>query len=117
MESPAHCIPLDLTNLDGRVGHLPGKCYDAADSAAYTITRRRPSAVCVGGVVRMLTPVECERLMGLPDGHTAVAWHGRDAAHCPRWSRYRAIGNSMNVNVMAWIGERIDAVEREKANG
>ena len=110
------CIPLDLTNLDGRTRHLPGKCYDADMTAAYTITRRRPSGVCVGGVVRMLTPVECERAMGLPDGYTAVAWHGRDAGNCPDWSRYRALGNSMCVNVMAWIGRRIDAVER-RASG
>ena len=104
---PRTCIPLDLTNLDGRERHLPGKCFDAANTAAYTITRRRPSGVCVDGVARMLTPEECERAFGLPVGHTRIAWHGRDAAHCPRWSRYRALGNSMCVNVMAWIGERI----------
>lgn len=108
------CIPLDLTNLDGRTRHLLGKCYDDSQSAAYTITRRRPSGVCADGVARMLTPVECERAMGLPDGYTAIAWHGRDAAHCPRWSRYRALGNSMSVNVMAWVGERIAAVEAGK---
>ena len=117
VKSPRKAIPLDLTNLDGRALHLPGKCYDGEDTAAYTITRRRPSAIYVNGTVRMLTPVECERAMGLPDGWTAIAWHGRDAAHCPKWSRYRALGNAMNVNVMAWIGERIDAVEKEKTNG
>lgn len=107
------CLPLDLTNLDGRTKHLPGKCYDADMTAAYTITRRRPSGVCVGGVVRMLTPVECERAFGFPDGYTAIAWHGRDAAHCPKWSRYRALGNSMCVNVMAWVGERVNCVDAE----
>lgn len=109
------CYPVDLTNLDGRSGVLPGKCWDGDGTAAYTITRRRPSAVCAGGVLRMLTPLECERAFGLPDGYTAIPWHGRDAAHCPDWSRYRAIGNSMPVNVMAWIGERIDEVERHGA--
>lgn len=107
-------IPLDLTNLDGRTKQLLGKCYDDPLSAAYTITRRRPSGVCVGGVSRMLTPVECERAMGFPDGYTAIAWHGRNADNCPRWSRYRALGNAMNVNVMAWVGERISAVEAGK---
>ena len=71
----------------------------------------------VNGKVRMLTPVECERAMGFPDGYTSIAWHGRDAAHCPRWSRYRALGNTMNVNVMAWVGERIDTVEKENFDG
>ena len=110
-------IPLDLTNLDGRVKHLPGKCYDEAESAAYTITMRRPSGVCVDGVARMLTPLECERAMGFPDGYTAVAWRGRDKEHTPKWSRYKALGNSMCVNVMAWIGERIDKVEKETHDG
>ena len=111
------CIPLDLTNLDGRTKHLRGKCYDDVVPSAYTITRRRPSGVYADGKVRMLTPVECERAMGFPDGYTSIAWHGRDAAHCPRWSRYRALGNSMNVNVMAWVGERIDAVDKENFDG
>ena len=111
------CIPLDLTNLDGRTRHLRGKCYDDVVPSAYTITRRRPSGVYVNGKARMLTPVECERAMGFPDGYTSIAWHGRDAAHCPRWSRYRALGNTMNVNVMAWVGERIDAVDKENFDG
>lgn len=111
---PRTCIPLDLTNLDGRERHLPGKCFDAANTAAYTITRRRPSGVCVNGVARMLTPEECERAFGLPVGYTRIAWHGKDAAHCPRWSRYRALGNSMCVNVMMWIGERI---QKEDSDG
>ena len=46
--------------------------------------------------------------MGLPDGHTAVPYRGKAAADGPR---YRAIGNSMAVPVMAWIGRRIQAVE------
>ena len=110
-------IPLDLTNLDGRTRHLHGKCYGDAFSAAYTITRRRPSGVCVGGVSRMLTPLECERAMGFPDGWTLIPWRGRPPERCPDWPRYRALGNSMCVNVMAWIGERIDAAEREDLNG
>ena len=105
------CLPLDLTNLDGRLNHLPGKGYDADSTAAYTITRRRPSGVCVDGCVRFLTPLECERAFGFPDGYTAIPFHGKEIA--PRWSRYRALGNSMCVNVMRWIGERIDAVEKK----
>ena len=99
------CLPLDLTNLDGRLNHLHGKGYDADMTAAYTITRRRPSGVCAGGVVRFLTPLECERAFGFPDNYTAIPFHGKPVA--PRWTRYRALGNSMCVNVMMWIGERI----------
>ncbi len=57
--------------------------------------------------VRRLTPVECERLQGFPDNHTQTSWRGKDAADCPDGPRYRAIGNSMAVPVMRWIGERI----------
>jgi DNA (cytosine-5)-methyltransferase 1 len=91
---------------------LPGRGYDADMTAAYTITRRRPSGVCAGGVVRMLTPLECERAFGFPDGYTAIPFHGKPVA--PRWTRYRALGNSMCVNVMRWVGERIAAVDAGK---
>ncbi|MCF5862663.1 DNA cytosine methyltransferase [Aeromonas veronii] len=55
--------------------------------------------------VRRLTPVECERLQGFPDGHTDVPYRGKPAADGPR---YKAIGNSMAVPCMAFIGRRID---------
>jgi DNA (cytosine-5)-methyltransferase 1 len=58
--------------------------------------------------VRRLTPLECERLMGLPDGWTDIPWRGGRASDAPR---YRALGNSMAVNCMRWIGWRIDQVE------
>ncbi|CAM3291971.1 Dmt (fragment) [Xenorhabdus nematophila ATCC 19061] len=57
--------------------------------------------------VRRFTPVECERLQGFPDNHTQIPWNGKSAADCPDGHRYRAIGNSMAVPVMAWIGKRI----------
>ena len=78
---------------------------------------RRPSGVCLPGVVRRLVPVECERLMGFPDGWTQIPWRGKKPEDCPDGPRYKALGNSMCTNVMAWIGERIDAVEKENANG
>ncbi|EIQ2295834.1 Dam family site-specific DNA-(adenine-N6)-methyltransferase [Salmonella enterica subsp. enterica serovar Newport] len=67
-------------------------------------------AVGWGMQVRRLTPVECERLQGFPDNHTLISWRGKDAADCPDGQRYKAIGNSMAVPVMRWIGERIAAV-------
>lgn len=56
---------------------------------------------------RRLTPVECERLQGLPDDWTRVPWRGRPADRCPDTHRYQAIGNSMCVNVMRWVGRRM----------
>jgi DNA (cytosine-5)-methyltransferase 1 len=61
--------------------------------------------------VRRLTPRECERLMGFPDDHTLIPWRGKPAELCPDGPRYRALGNSMAVPVMRWIGERIQMVE------
>lgn len=58
-------------------------------------------------LVRRLTPLECERLQGFPDGHTLIAWKGKPAEECPDGPRYKAIGNSMAVPVMRWIGKRI----------
>jgi DNA (cytosine-5)-methyltransferase 1 len=60
--------------------------------------------VC-GMAVRRLTPTECERLQGFPDGYTNI----KDK--CPDGPRYKALGNSMAVPVMKWIGERIQMVE------
>ena len=58
--------------------------------------------------VRRLTPLECERLQGFPDGWTDVPHRGKAAPDGPR---YKAIGNSMAVPVMRWIGSRIQMVE------
>lgn len=75
-------------------------------------SRKDPPVVCDGSsfVVRRLTPCECERLQGLPDDWTLIDWKGKKS---PDSRRYKAIGNSMCVPVMRWIGERIEAVERE----
>ena len=59
--------------------------------------------------VRRLTPLECERLQGFPDGYTAATLGGKTQAD---GVRYKQLGNSMAVNCMRWIGERIDAVAK-----
>lgn len=65
-----------------------------------------------GLIVRRLTPLECERLQGFPDGYTMIPWKGKPPENCPDGPRYRALGNSMAVPVMRWIGEGIDMVHR-----
>jgi site-specific DNA-cytosine methylase len=66
-----------------------------------------------GMAVRRLTPKECERLQGFPDNHTLIPWRGKPAEQCPDGPRYKALGNSMAVPCMAWIGSRIAAQESE----
>ena len=65
--------------------------------------------------VRRLTPVECERLQGFTDDYTKIAWRGKDVIDCPDSHRYKALGNSMAVPVMQWIGSRIDTVDKAYA--
>ena len=59
--------------------------------------------------IRRLTPTECERLQGFPDGWADIPYRG--ASHAPDSPRYKALGNSMAVPVMKWIGQRIQHVE------
>lgn len=69
------------------------------------------SAVLQKMAVRRLTPRECERLQGFPDDYTLITYRKKEAAD---GSRYKALGNSMAVPVMAWLGKRIDMVEKLK---
>ena len=69
-------------------------------------------AIQLGMSVRRLTPRECERLQGFPDDYTAIPYRGKSAADCPAGPRYKALGNSMAVPVMRWIGQRIDLVDQ-----
>ena len=73
-----------------------------------TLDASAAHTVAVAAAVRRLTPRECERLQGFPDDYTLIPFRGKPAADGPR---YKALGNSMAVPVMRWIGERIQAVE------
>ena len=79
-----------------------------ADTSPTLSTTKQPS-VSAQNVVRRLTPTECERLQGFPDGWTDVPYRCKE--HAPDSPRYKALGNSMAVPVMAWIGRRIQQAE------
>jgi DNA (cytosine-5)-methyltransferase 1 len=65
--------------------------------------------------VRRLTPTECERLMGVPDGFTAIAWRGKLAADGPR---YKVLGNSQAGNAMRWIAHGLaDVIAAQREGG
>ena len=68
-------------------------------------THGHEPAIVQAMAVRRLTPTECERLQGFPDGYTNIPW--RKAAESPDGPRYKALGNSWAVPVVAWIGQRI----------
>jgi len=61
--------------------------------------------------VRRLTPLECERLQGFPDNHTKVSWRTKNPDACPDILRYKALGNSMAVPIMRWLGKRINVAK------
>ena len=83
------------------------------DDCALTLTKQSPTgggqiqSVMSAMQVRRLTPVECERLMGFPDGYTAIPWRKKPVSECPDGPRYKALGNSWAVPVAAWIARRI----------
>jgi len=62
--------------------------------------------------IRRLTPIECERLQGFPDNYTQIPYRKKSADQCPIAPRYEALGNTMSVNVMEFLGKRIEAVEK-----
>jgi DNA (cytosine-5)-methyltransferase 1 len=74
-----------------------------------TLGAKNPMAVAQAMAVRRLTPVECERLQGFGDNYTDIQPKGKATPDGPR---YKALGNSMAVPVMAWIGKRIQEVDR-----
>jgi DNA (cytosine-5)-methyltransferase 1 len=92
----ADVYEMNVTNALAGNGGKPGQGYQA---------------VREGLSVRRLTPTECERLQGFPDGYTQIPWRGKEPENCPDGPRYKALGNSMAVPVMSWIGQRIQAVE------
>ena len=82
-----------------------GKGYLGQDEQAFTLSTLQDQQIFQQMAVRRLTPVECERLQGFPDNYTNI----KD--NCPDGPRYKALGNSMAVPVMKWIGTRIQMVE------
>jgi len=124
------CDGKSIPDIDLLVGGTPCQSFSVAekrlgpdgagirdDGASYTLEARQvPQAVAFDTIadqwaVRRLIPRECERLQGFDDDYTAIPRKGKPAEECADAPRYKALGNSMAVNVMRWIGERIQMVE------
>lgn len=92
-------------NLIGRDKGGPQGIGVAENAPMYTLNATDVHGVAQSMAVRRLTPIECERLQGFPDNYTDIKFKGKDTPDGPR---YKALGNSMAVPVMRWIGERIN---------
>lgn len=106
-------VPQDVAVAFTVSGPSGGFAWEKPYASAVMATRPSDTAntqtgVRIGSAVRRLTPRECERLQGFPDDYTVVPHRGKPAADGPR---YKALGNSMAVPCMAWIGQRIAAVD------
>tara|TARA_R110000868_G_scaffold407657_1_gene689310 strand:- start:645 stop:1025 length:381 start_codon:yes stop_codon:yes gene_type:complete len=101
---------------NGPVGGNQGGDFVACEvadtlSVGANQTTGTKSDICAQNMaVRRLTPTECERLQGFPDGYTQIPYRNKTADNCPDGPRYKALGNSMAVPVMKWIGKRIQMV-------
>ena len=110
---------LSMSAQDAQQGHLLPVAFpaemsgtQAASAVNLSPTLSVKHTVSVSApTVRRLTPTECERLQGFPDNFTQIPWRNKAAEDCPDGPRYKAMGNSMAVPVMRWIGERIQMVE------
>lgn len=101
------CIAL-AGNTIGRQPHNGGNGNGFDDSGvSYTLTTTDIHGVFNGLTVRKLTPSECEKLQGFPPGYTQIPYRNKLANDCPDSPRYKAIGNSMAVPVIRWIGIKI----------
>lgn len=130
------CLPFDSTQVTSRQNGSRPKwgdachplcasaspplvCMASASSGAEVMADKCPTllaracngapVVSDGVSVRRLTPTECERLQGFPDGWTDVPYRGRE--HPADGPRYKALGNSMAVPVVRWIGERMERAD------
>lgn len=93
--------PVSTRGKDLPLGALSAQFYGSSDKAPH---------IAVQMQVRRLTTTECLRLQGMPDGHTKIPWRGKPAEECPDGPQYKAIGNSMAVPVIKWLGQRIQTV-------
>lgn len=117
------CFNVTFCDANGvRKDRRDGGLYVTEAESGRTITTGGTNADTVviereNATVRRLLPLECERLMGMPDDYTKIPWKGMPESECPDAPRYKALGNSMAVNVMAWVGRRIQQAETEVGDG
>jgi DNA (cytosine-5)-methyltransferase 1 len=98
-KTDVHAVGVPSSKISGTLRANPGSGWRSNGTPIEAVAIQNMA-------VRRLTEVECERLQGFPDNYTNIK------ENCPSGARYKALGNSMAVPVMRWIGERINNYER-----
>lgn len=93
-----------------------GLTHEISQTLRASDHKERP-AIFRDSVVRRLTPIECEKLQGFPPNFTKIPYRNKLPNDCPNGARYKALGNSMAVNVMAWIGQKVQQATAIKVYG
>ena len=96
-----------LISFKSNMGSFVGE----QDGISPTLMTDAPNTVASNMMVRRLMPEECELLQGFPMGYTRIPWRNKDPKDCPDGPRYKALGNSMAVPCMRFIGERIQMIK------
>ena len=103
MQVESTYLAFDTTRITSKAN----RSHPKAGDACHPLAAGAHAPAIAGMQVRRLTPRECERLQGFPDDYTLVPYRGKAAADGPR---YKALGNSMAVPCMAWLGQRVAKV-------
>jgi len=107
----AEAMVVALKSIDSMSAPAHRRQGGIGGDTAFTLRTAEVPGVATPYCVRRLTPIECERLQGFPDNYTRIPWRNKLPEDCPDGPRYKALGNSMAVPVVRWIGERIMQVE------
>lgn len=113
------CAPTIVSKGSGAVSFEPGIAKREGASHRFSDSDMGDNllAVAVDYIVRRLTPLECERLQGLPDDYTRIPYRGKSADECPDSPRYKALGNGWAVNCARWICQRIQKYDVNQTKG
>ena len=84
------------------------------DGAMFSLTANDRHSVLDQSLIRRLTVKECERLQGFPDNYTQIPYMGKQKEDAPISKRYEACGRAMSINVMEWLGQRIQMVHNDE---
>jgi DNA (cytosine-5)-methyltransferase 1 len=120
-DGSTHCMGTGSSRGDATIAVAVAPSLTATNDPSRSpqsseVTQQVAAVHAASMTVRRLTPRECERLQGFPDDWTMIPYRGKSPEDCPDGPRYKALGNSMACNCMAWIGERIAAYEAQNGS-